>query len=225
MKRAIEIEKIKEQEGEKIRRKTAIDFHDELGHRLTRISMITEIIKLKIGNAFADISPLLEQISDNSKQLYEGTKDFIWSIDPTQDSLYELLIRLKDFGDELYGNTNVRFEVTGLDEQLLNRTLSMDWKRHLTLILKEGMNNSLKHSNGNKVLLNTQIDGEEVEIKLEDNGIGFTDSKNRKCMGLKNMKSRAEKLKAFLTINTKLGEGTTILLRGKFPIKSLNYNG
>lgn len=224
VKRALGIEKIKEEEGEKIRRKTAIDFHDELGHRLTRISMMTELIKLKIGNSFTDISSLLEQISENSKQVYDGAKDFIWSIDPTQDSLYELMIRLKDFGDELYGNTNVRFEVTGLDENLQNTLLTMDWKRHLTLIIKEGMNNSLKHSNGNQVLLNTHIEGDEVEVKLEDNGAGFTENLNKKGFGLKNMRIRAEKLNASLLIKTKPGEGTKILLKGKFPVKSLNYN-
>ena len=223
VKRAVQIEKIKEEEGERIRRKTAIDFHDELGHRLTRISMLTELIKLKMGNSFSDINSLLEQISENSKQLYEGTKDFIWSIDPSKDSLYELIVRLKDFGDELYGNTNVRFEVTGLDEKLQNALLSMDLKRHLTLILKEGMNNSLKHSRGDKVSLNTEIDGDKVEIKLEDNGAGFSENINKKGFGLKNMKARAKKINASLRIDSLPGQGTKILLKGKFPIKSLNY--
>ncbi|MEJ2505899.1 MAG: hypothetical protein P8Y81_06525, partial [Ignavibacteriaceae bacterium] len=162
-------------------------------------------------------------ISENSKQVYNGAKDFIWSIDPTQDSFYELMIRLKDFGDDLFGNTNVRFEVTGLDESLQNTLLNMDWKKHLTLIIKEGMNNSLKHSNGNKVLLSTHIEGDEVEVKLVDNGEGFTDDLNKKGFGLKNMKTRAEKLNASLFIKTKPGEGTKILIKGKFPVKSLNY--
>ena len=223
IKRALRIEKIKEEEVEKIRKKTAIDFHDELGHRLTRISMMTELIKLKIGNSFADINSMLDQISENSKQVYNGAKDFIWSIDPTQDSFYELMIRLKDFGDDLFGNTNVRFEVAGLDESLQNTLLNMDWKKHLTLIIKEGMNNSLKHSNGNKVLLSTHIEGDEVEVKLVDNGEGFTDDLNKKGFGLKNMKTRAEKLNASLFIITKPGEGTKILIKGKFPVKSLNY--
>jgi len=222
--RAVEIEKIKEKEGERIRRKTAIDFHDELGHRLTRISLLTELIKRKLGNTFSDISSLLDQIGDNSSQLYDGTKDFIWAIDPKQDSLYELIIRLKDFGDELYSNTNVDFEVRGLDEQLQSAPLSMEWKRHLMLIFKEGMNNSLKHSNGNKVSFVTHTDGNDVEITLEDNGNGFEKDIESKGNGIKNMKGHAEKLDSNLQIDTQPGEGTKILFKGKFPIKSLNFN-
>jgi len=224
VKKALKIEKIKKEESERTRRKTAIDFHDELGHRLTRISLLTELIKRKLGNAFEDISKLLDQIGNNSAQLYDGTKDFIWAIDPKDDSLYELIIRLKDFGDDLYGNTDLDFEVTGLDEQLQNASLDMDWKRHLTLIFKEGMNNTLKHSNGNKVLLDAHLQRDEVEIILEDNGKGFPQNIEGKGNGIKNMRSRAEKLESSLLIDTRPGKGTKILFKGKFPIKSLNFN-
>ena len=213
-----------EEEGERIRRKTAVDFHDELGHRLTRISLLTELIKRKLGNTFSDISNLLDQIGDNSAQLYDGTKDFIWAIDPQQDSLYDLIIRLKDFGDELYSNTSVDFEVKGLDEKLHSAQLSMEWKRHLMLIFKEGMNNSLKHSKSNRVSFIAHTDGDELEITLEDNGTGFEQKTESKGNGIKNMQGRAEKLGSSLQIDSLPGEGTKILFKGKFPIKSLNFN-
>jgi len=222
--RAVELQKIKEKEGERIRRKTAIDFHDELGHRLTRISLLTELIKRTLGNSFSDISKLLNQIGDNSSQLYDGTKDFIWAIDPQQDSLYDLLIRLKDFGDELYSNAKVDFEVKGLDEQLQSASLSIEWKRHLMLIFKEGMNNSLKHSNGNRVSFVTHIEGNDLEISLEDNGTGFPQNIESKGNGINNMQRRAEKLDSSLLIDTQPGKGTKIIFKGKFPIKSLIYN-
>ena len=224
VKRADRIEKILDEEAEKIRRKTAIDFHDELGHRLTRISLLTELIKRNIGNAFSEITTLLNQISDNSTQLYNGTKDFIWAIDPQQETLYELMIRLKDFGDDLYGRTDIKFEVNGLDEELQSAKLDVDWKRHLALIFKEGMNNSLKHSNGEMVQLNSQLKGDEIEIVLTDNGSGFADDRLSKGNGLRNMRDRAEKLESSLNIDATPGEGTKISFKGKFPVKSVNFN-
>lgn len=104
---AVEIERIKNEERDKVRKKTAADFHDELGHRLTRISILAELIKRKIPESINSIEPLLNKISENSAQLYSGTKDFIWSIDPQNDSLYDLIIRLKDFGDDIFTNTDV----------------------------------------------------------------------------------------------------------------------
>lgn len=223
IKRTLEIEKIKNEASEKVRKKTAIDFHDELGHRLTRISLVTGMIRRKLQNKQTDLNSLLDKINENSTALYDGTKDFIWSIDPTNDSLYELMIRLKDFGDDLFTDGQMNFEVKGLSEGLSNTTLDMDWKRHIALILKEGMNNSLKHSHGTKVSLETRVLDDELQITLEDDGIGIVETK-KTGNGLRNMKKRAEKLNASLELVSVHGKGTKIFFKGKFPGKSVNYN-
>ncbi len=222
--RALEIEKIKEEEFEKLRRKTAADFHDELGHRLTRISLLSEIIKRKIGNTSVELTDLLNKISSNSIGLYEGTKDFIWAIDPHKDSLYELLIRLKDFGDELFGDSDILFEVNGIDESLKTKLLTMDWKRHLALIFKEGMNNSLKHGRVRKISINSKVNADNIELTLSDDGLGFIPGISDRGSGLKNMKKRAEKLFAELEVKSVPGSGTSIYFKGKIPEKVIHYN-
>ncbi|MBT8380601.1 MAG: hypothetical protein KJN64_15440 [Ignavibacteria bacterium] len=224
VRRAIKIQNIKEEESERVRKKTAIDFHDELGHRLTRISLLTEIVKRKIGVSFSEINPLLDRISENSARLYDGTKDFIWAIDPQKDSLYELVIRLKDFGDEIFGSTNVNFNVVGISEEFQKASIDMDWKRHLMLIFKEGMNNSLKHSNSKTVSLTSSFKEDEFELILEDDGEGFKLDENLKGDGLKNMQKRANFLNADIQIDSKPGSGTKLSFKGKFPIKSVNFN-
>ena len=219
IKHALEIERVRAEESERVRKQTAIDFHDELGHRLTRISLLTEIVKRKLGDSHWEVLPLLRKISENSIQLYDGTKDFIWAIDPQNDSLYELLVRLKDFGDEIFTDTNIDFFVKGISIELENTSLSTDMKRHLTLIFKEGMNNSLKHSGGKKVSLESRIIGDEIEIALEDDGAGFKISEDNSGNGLKNMIKRAEKINGQLQINTEPGKGTRISFRGKVKTK------
>jgi signal transduction histidine kinase len=92
------------------------------------------------------------------------------------------------------------------------------------LIFKEGMNNSLKHSKSNRVSFIAHTDGDELEITLEDNGTGFEQKTESKGNGIKNMQGRAEKLGSSLQIDSLPGEGTKILFKGKFPIKSLNFN-
>ncbi|MGA7837885.1 MAG: ATP-binding protein, partial [Ignavibacteriaceae bacterium] len=192
----------------------AIDFHDELGHRLTRISLLTEIAKRKLESQNKEVIPLLRKISENSIQLYEGTKDFIWAIDPQNDSLYDLLIRLKDFGDDIFNDTDVDFFVSGLNSELEKTSLSTDMKRHLALIFKEGMHNSLKHSHSHSVHLESRLINGEVEITLKDDGAGFDAGKVSSGNGLGNMKKRAEKLKGSLLIDSVPGKGTSISFRG-----------
>jgi signal transduction histidine kinase/ligand-binding sensor domain-containing protein len=221
---AIAAEKIKSEEREKVRRKTALDFHDELGHVLTRINLLVELVSRKIPENDNVLRPILNKISQSSFQLYNGTRDFIWSIDPKNDSLYELLIRLKDFGDELFMDTDIFFEVNGISEDYRQMKLSTDWRRHLALIFKEGMTNTLKYSHSKKVILNTDLSKDELCIALEDDGEGFSMLKEYKGNGLKNMKKRAEKLNSVLDINSNYGEGTRILFKGKVGVGSFQMN-
>ncbi len=224
LKYTVEIEKIKLEERDKVRRKTAADFHDEIGHRLTRISILTELIKRKLPDSLTSIEPLLNKISENSAQLYSGTKDFIWSIEPKNNSLFELIIRLKDFGDDIFNDTNIHFEVSEISEKLKKEFLTVDLRRHLSLIFKEGMNNSLKYSNSKNVMLQTKIVKGELEILLADDGEGFSIISETKGNGLNNMKKRAEKIRGILDIDSRIGQGTKIIFKCKLPQKEINLN-
>jgi len=225
IKRAIEIQKIREEESAKTRRQAAIDFHDELGHKLTRISLLTEMIRKKLQNTFNDVDPFLKKISDNSHSLYEGTRDFIWSIEPGGDSLFDLMTRLKDFGDELFADTNIKFNLKGVNEQLQKFPLTIEWKRHVTLIFKEAMNNTLKYSDSKNATLSIEIkDKKELEIFLFDDGKGFEPERHYDGNGLKNMKTRAKKINGILDIDSRSNIGTKILFKGIFPINYLDYN-
>ncbi len=67
-----------------IRQKAAHDFHDELGHRLTKIGLFVESLMLQKEN-FPDKSVhILQKIQDNANELYYSTKDFIWAIHPSK---------------------------------------------------------------------------------------------------------------------------------------------
>ncbi len=96
------IEKIAE---EKMRSKVAADFHDELGNRITKISLFSEILKSDKEKTSAKTREYLNKINDNASNLYNETRDFIWHLDPQKDTLHDLAIRLKTFGDELFDET------------------------------------------------------------------------------------------------------------------------
>ena len=107
----MEIEKAKLSENERVRKLAAQDLHDEFGNRLTRISLLTELIKARLNGHGAEVEHLLTKIRDNSNQLYQGTKDFIWSINPGNDNIYETIIRIKDFADELFYESGIDLAV------------------------------------------------------------------------------------------------------------------
>ncbi|MEL6824006.1 MAG: ATP-binding protein, partial [Calditrichota bacterium] len=205
---------------ERVRKKAAADFHDELGHKLTKISLFSEIVRSRLSESPDETVDYVKRINDISGGLYNGMRDFLWTLDPGKDSLYEALIRLKDFGDEFFDKSGIQFEVEGISEDTKNVELTMDWKRHLVLLFKEAMTNALKHSGGNAVLLRADYNKGYFQLELIDNGCGqYTQNvtaingsngnrlhangknsssgvhrKHVKGMGLKNMRSRAEQL-------------------------------
>lgn len=185
----------------KIREKAAADFHDELGHRLTKISLFSETLLRVYPKTSQELKPYLEKIKRNSDELYHSLRDFVWVMNPRKDSLFELAILLKDFGDELFDNTGIDFRVEGICDQLKAFNLDMDWKRHLVLIFKEAMHNSLKHSHCKNVTLQFSIEKQDMEIKLTDDGTGFVQNEKKQGYGVGNMQNRAKKIGGALSIN------------------------
>lgn len=210
--RALELERVKLEENERVRKLAAQDLHDEFGNTLTRISLLTELIKTKTKLADEDVNSLLTKISDNTSRMYQGTKDFIWSINPDNDSFYEVAIRLKDFGDDAFDKTGIAFQVSGIDELLKNVRLPMGVSRHIVLLFKEAMSNTLKHAFATDVCLRFAAENGRAIIEWRDNGIGFDTTKPKNGNGLQNMQSRAKRINGRVQVKSAPQEGTRVTL-------------
>lgn len=204
--------KIREIDG--IRQKAAADFHDELGHKLTRISLLSEVLYRKVSPDLEEPRSYMIKIRENAQELYHTMRDFLWAMDPSKDSGYELAILLKDFGDELFDKTPVDFRMNGIDERLKNFRLNMDWKRHLILIFKEAMHNTLKYANAKNVTLNIHLKSSTLILELIDDGDGFLVQSESDGYGLRNMRNRAADLEANLIIESMPGMGTCVRFEG-----------
>lgn len=208
-----ELELIRKEENEKVRKAAALDLHDEFGNGLTRISMLIEMARLQIPKENKEANTILDVISQNSQRLYQGTKDFIWSINPGNDNLYEIIIRIKDFGDELFYGTGYNFEVIGLKEEYKNIKQLPSAGRNIAMIFKEALSNIVKHSKANKVNIVIEPLNNAINIKLIDNGIGFEmNTAGKNSFGLSNMQQRAGRSGATLNIHSQKNKGTEITL-------------
>jgi len=197
---------------ERVRKKAAADFHDELGHKLTKISLFSELVKRSLTAGGTEADDYLGRIAGLSNSLYDGMRDFLWTLDPGKDSLYELAIRLKDFGDEFFDKTGIEFRVAGVTGALQRVQLSMDQKRHATLIFKEVMNNSLRHADCQRVKLEFVLTERAVTVAVTDNGVGFDPDKVCFGNGLQNMLRRAEEVRSSIRVHTAPGSGCRIAL-------------
>ncbi|GAB3334962.1 hypothetical protein GCM10027299_43590 [Larkinella ripae] len=214
----LELERVTLAENERVRKMAAQDLHDEFGNTITRISMLTEIIKSKLNGHGTEIAPLLTKISDNSNRLYQGTKDFIWAINPEHDNFLEIAIRLKDFGDDVFDRSRITFEAIGIADELRKVVLPVGTSRHLIFLFKEAMSNTLKHSQATSAQIHFAMLNRRIEVQWKDNGIGIQPStKSAVGNGLHNIRSRAGKIGGKVDIISETLEGTTILFRMDIP--------
>ncbi len=210
------IERARFEERELLRNQNAADFHDELGHRLTKISLFLELAERE-SKAGSRLFSHLEKIKQHAAELSGGIRDLIWTLDPKKDSLYEAFVRLQEFGDRLFGHTGIKFQTSGNTTALDSFQMEPDVRRQILLIFKEAMNNCLKHSKASKAELGVKVFESIATFYFQDDGRGFTKKDNKQGYGMKNMNARAEKIGAEIYIESELGTGTRIVVQ-KIPL-------
>ncbi|MDC7995462.1 sensor histidine kinase [Altibacter sp. HG106] len=205
------LELARAQEREIFRKRSSRDFHDEAGTKITRISLITELAKLN-NKDNPELQEHLLQIENNLHDLNNGMRDFIWTLDPTKDNAYDTLTRFTEFAGNFCEYAGIQFRSQHISDHLKEKELNMAERRHLLLILKEALNNSVKH--GRPTIIDCIIDAKpgKLKVTLKDNGNGFDPLASNKGNGLTNMNERAQALGGALTINSVVNGGTQLVL-------------
>jgi signal transduction histidine kinase len=81
-------------------------------------------------------------------------------------------------------------------------------------IIQELVTNILKHAYATEASISLTQHDQEVNIIIEDNGVGFDSKKelSTKGMGLSNMQEQLKQIDGSLTIDSTLGKGTTVVI-------------
>jgi signal transduction histidine kinase len=120
---------------------------------------------------------------------------------------------LKDLGKELFQDTAINFEFAGIDEDLKQYQLSMEYSRNIVMICKELLNNTLKHSEAKNVCVTAQRSGiNQFRLEIADDGKGFDQDKITNGHGINNIKARALRIKSSLKIETNAEKGSVMKL-------------
>jgi len=208
-------QELRREEQVRVRERTAEDFHDEVGNKLTRINVLTNILKAKLPPDNSDAERIIRQIQDNTQQLYSGTRDILWSLQSSNDNLFEIVNHVRDLAGELFSETDTSFALSGNLPTLKEIKMPLDKSRNFIMIWKEALNNALKYAHAQHIVLSIQADSRFISVSLTDDGDGFDEEKIRYGNGLKNMKARAARMGGHLEVSAAANKGTKILLQ--FP--------
>ena len=203
---------------ERERARIAQDLHDDLGSSLTRLSLLSGLIKADKDNP-EQLEAHAGKLAESADQTVRSLEEIVWAVRPGSDTLQSLVDYITHFATELFEGSPTRCRLDVPDE-LPARPLPPDVRHNIFLIVKEGLTNALKHSGADEVQLQIKITRQTLEIVIADNGKGFdanpaaTDGKRN---GLGNMKRRAGAVGGKLSLTSTPGQGTRIEFSAGFP--------
>jgi len=157
---------------------------------------------------------MIKGIQENSTSLLEKMDDIVWSINPNNDTLDNLIVRFRRFAAVLLEAKNIEYTID-VAPAIKKLKISMSYRQHVYLILKETINNLIKYSNCTRVYIGVLYENGCLEITVQDNGIGFDAEKVVYGNGIINMKQRAKYMNAAIKIETMPGMGTKINMKVK----------
>lgn len=189
------------------RNRISADMHDDLGSGMTTIRLFSELAKTKMGDS---VIPEIEKISASADELLNKMNAIIWSMSSSNDSLGNMVAYIRSYSLEYFENTGIDVKVT-IPENLPELEVSGEIRRNIFLVVKEALNNIVKHAGATEVKLIMQVEEKGLSLLIKDNGKGIDFTKLRQFgNGLKNMKKRMSDVGIEFHIDN--DEGTTVKL-------------
>jgi len=176
---------IKAQQEE--RNRISADMHDDLGAGMTTIRLYSELAKNKLHD---NPIPEIDKISSSSNELLNKMNAIIWSMSSSNDSLGNLTAYIRSYALEYFEGTGVDCRIS-IPDDLPNIEVIGEIRRNVFLVVKEALNNVLKHSKATRVTIKLERSAGGLTLFIQDNGVGIDFGKLRQFSnGLKNMRKR-----------------------------------
>ena len=208
-----EMARLKQQRAlEQERLRIAHDIHDDLGARVTQISLLSAMAHENTGfpdKARADF----DKISKMSRELVAALYETVWAVNPENDNLEAQGNYLCQMVNQLCERTPIRcrFNVLGLPHEI---QVSSQTRHNINMAVKEAVHNIIKHSDATEIFVKMTYEAEVLTISIEDNGTGFqTDTARPGGHGINNMKQRLANVGGTCYIESIPGKGTTVRMQ------------
>lgn len=199
---------IKAQQEE--RNRISADMHDDLGAGMTTISLYSELAKGKLKN---NPLPEIDKISSSANELLNKMNAIIWSMSSSNDTLSNLIAYIRIYALEYFENTGINCKIS-IPENLPNVEVVGEIRRNVFMVVKEALNNILKHAKATEVSITLTRVEDGLTLYIHDNGRGINlDNLRQFGNGLKNMKKRMQDIEVDFSIENK--NGTLIILHRK----------
>jgi signal transduction histidine kinase len=216
----LEMLRLKQQRAlEQERLRIAHDIHDDLGARVTQISLLSAMSQNNA--AYPDKARSdFDRISNMSRELVAALYETVWAVSPENDNLEALGSYLCQMANKLCEQTTLRcrFHVTGLPAEV---QVSSQTRHNISMAVKEAIHNIIKHARASEISMNMTFVNGVLDVSIHDNGRGFDPaavaavdaSGQSDGNGLANMQRRLAGIGGQCTVESQPGKGATVRIR------------
>ena len=194
---------------EEERKRIAKDLHDDIGSKLNVIHLNMHRLKRfgkendKFNQIIVDINSLIHHTINTTRRISHDL------LPPTLDD-FGLVEALKElvgsFGDG--SGTDMHLEIFANERAESHKLAELNLFR----VVQELINNSIKHGKPENIRIKVWQETKEIRLQYTDDGKGFDAKKMRekKGLGLKNIDSRLNMVKASIKYESEVGKGIDV---------------
>jgi ligand-binding sensor domain-containing protein/signal transduction histidine kinase len=206
-----------QQAMERERMRIARNMHDDIGSKLTKISFLSERLKVESTPA-GPVGDKIDSIAATSRELLKTLDEMVWAVNPRNDTLEQLASYLSQYVREYFQDTTVECDLS-VQSELPSWNVSAEFRHNVFLAFEESLSNVLKHSRASRVEVQIQIEQEALCIRVRDNGLGFAPQARHghgahgSRNGLTNMRQHLADVGGSCLIQSHPGAGASVELR------------
>jgi signal transduction histidine kinase/ligand-binding sensor domain-containing protein len=201
------------------RTRIARDIHDDVGNRLNRITLLSELA-LRDAAEPARMTTHVRDISSGVRDVITALDEVVWTVSPRNDTLPHLVGRLGQFAVEYLRTAGIHCELE-LPAHPPEWPVSAEVRHHVFCAVKEALTNSVRHAGPREVKLRVEVGAGSFTVVVEDDGRGFAgQASDPGADGLRNMQQRMAEVGGEALITSAPGAGTSVRLVVPWPRRS-----
>ena len=172
------------------RKRIAAELHDNLGVQANAILHSSSLLNKETQHN----NEVVADLQETAKEMLHNLRETLWAMKTTDVSATDLWLRIINFMRQMGRHyPGISFKVEGVPPEQIS--ISSGQALHAALVLKESVNNAVKHAQATIITAASNHKNGTWEISIADNGTGFDMDQallQPESYGLRNMKQRAK---------------------------------
>ena len=192
------------------RNRIARELHDTLAHTLSSVAVQLEAVKTIFSSKPNQAKQMLEKTLENTRQGLDETRRVLVDMRSSAIETYGLKQAIGNLVSSAAerGGFQIQFDMPE-DKDLVSEEINHCIYRSV----QEALENCIKHSKAQQVIVKVRETNGIIETVIEDDGVGFDTQKiKNEHMGIRGMRERVELLEGKLRVESEPQKGTKILI-------------